>query len=387
MKTLSILGSTGSIGTQAIEIVKRYPDEFRVIGLSTNTNIEVLQKQIDALRPEAVAVMDASKAEELERRTITTVYKGLEGIKKIARLVGADTVVNALVGSIGVEPTYEAILHGKNIALANKETLVTAGNVIMDAVRKKGVMLMPIDSEHSAIFQCLNGENRKELKKITITCSGGPFKNLTAQEMAKMTFKDALKHPTWSMGAKITVDSSTWMNKGFEVIEAHWLFNVPYDQIEVVVHPQSIIHSLVEFADHSVIAQLGWPDMTIPIQYALTYPKRMQTSVKSLNLIEAKALDFTAPDLGRFPCLAYAYEAGISGGIMPAVLNAANEVAVHAFIKGEIGYLDIPRIVKKMLDDAPNRKSPTLQTLLDIDKATKEKAQLLIEKDFGRNEG
>ena len=323
-----------------------------------------------------------ARAEELGKKTSVTVYKGMEGIRKIARLESAGTVVNALVGSIGVEPTYDAVMHGKNIALANKETLVAAGSVIMDEVVSKGVSLMPIDSEHSAIFQCLAGESKKELRKITLTCSGGPFRSHSLKEMAGMTLKDALKHPTWSMGAKITVDSSTWMNKGFEVIEAHWLFGIPYSQIGVVVHPQSIVHSLVEFADNSTIAQLGWPDMTLPIQYALTYPKRLPTSTKPLDLVQAHTLEFLAPDLERFPCLAYAYEAGSAGGTMPAAMNAANEVAVQAFIRGEIGYLDIPRVIRKIMDSTQQHSHPSLATILDIDKIAKEKAQVLIEKEF-----
>ena len=382
MKTLSLLGSTGSIGTQTIDIVKRYPDEFKVVGLTTNTNIHLLKEQIEILKPEAVSVMDPMRAEELEKSTDVAVYKGMEGIRKIARLEGAHTVVNALVGSIGVEPTYDAIMHGKHIALANKETLVTAGSVIMDAARKKGVSLMPIDSEHSAIFQCLNGEDRKGIKKLTITCSGGPFRAFSEKEMRAVTKMDALRHPTWRMGEKITIDSSTWMNKGFEVIEAHWLFDVPYERIEVVVHPQSIIHSLVEFQDNSTIAQLGWPDMSIPIQYALTYPKRLPTSSKQLNLAEIKQLDFMDPDLARFPCLALAYRAADEGGIAPAILNAANEVAVHAFIKEEIGYVDIPIIIRKMLDGTPQRNHPDIHALLETDRMVKEKTQKLIEREY-----
>jgi len=382
MKTLSILGSTGSIGTQTIEICRKYHSEFMVVGLSTNTNIELLKKQIDLVHPEAVAVMDKEKADLLQEQTDVTVYSGLDGLNKIACLEHADTVVNSLVGSIGVEPTHSAILAGKNIALANKETLVTAGSVIMPAVAKHEVTLMPIDSEHSAIFQCLNGENKRELKKIVITCSGGPFKHLTKEQMKTVTIHDALKHPTWNMGAKITVDSSTWMNKGFEVIEAHHLFGLDYPHIDVVVHPQSIIHSLVEFTDHSVIAQLGLPDMTIPIQYALTYPKRMQSSAKQLHLTEIGKLDFIKPDMERFPCLKMAYEAGMQGGIMPAVLNAANEVAVQAFIKEQIGYLDIPAVVSKMLENTTQLEHPSLRDILIIDKEAKEKTQQLIDRGF-----
>ncbi len=384
MKTLSILGSTGSIGTQTIDIVRRHPEEFMVVGLTTNTNIELLKKQIELLKPEAVAVMDREKAELLQEKVDIMVYHGIDGVNKIATLQHADTVVNSLVGSIGVEPTYSAILAGKNIALANKETLVAAGEPIMAAVEKYQVKLMPIDSEHSAIFQCLNGENQKEVKKLVITCSGGPFRNFSKEEMEHITIKDALKHPTWNMGAKITVDSSTWMNKGFEVIEAHWLFGMKYDAVDVVVHPQSIVHSLVEFDDHSVIAQLGLPDMTIPIQYALTFPKRMPSMAKQLHLTDVGKLDFIKPDFERFPCLKYAYDAGMAGGIMPAVLNAANEVAVQAFIKEEIGYLDIPAIINAMMEKSVQKAHPTLSEILDIDSLAKEKTQQLIAKEYAK---
>ncbi len=382
MKTLSILGSTGSIGTQTIEIVRRHPDEFMVIGLSTNTNIELLKKQIELVKPEAAAVMDREKADLLQEKVDIPVYHGIEGVNKIATLQHADTVVNSLVGSIGVEPTHAAILAGKHIALANKETLVAAGEPIMAAAQKHQVTLMPIDSEHSAIFQCLNGEIRKEVKKLVITCSGGPFKHLSTEEMKMVTIADALKHPTWNMGPKITVDSSTWMNKGFEVIEAHWLFGMAYDAIDVVVHPQSIVHSLVEFEDHSVMAQLGLPDMTIPIQYALTYPKRMPSMAGQLKLSEIGKLEFMKVDYERFPCLKYAYDAGMQGGIMPAVLNAANEIAVAAFIEGRIGYLDIAKTITAMLENTTQSLHPSLSLILDIDREAKEKTQQFIAREF-----
>ena len=283
MKHLSILGSTGSIGTQTLEIVKQFPDEFKVVGLTTNKNSDLLLKQIKEFKPKAVAIMDKSKTDELLNFSSCQVYSGIDGLNKIATLNEADTVVNALVGSIGIEPTYNAIKNKKNIALANKETLVAAGSLIMDEVKKNSVNLMPIDSEHSAIFQCLNGENIKEVEKITITCSGGPFRNYTKQQLENVSLQSALNHPTWSMGNKITIDSATLMNKGFEVIEAHWLYGIDYEKIKIVIHPQSIVHSLVEFADKSVMAQLGIPDMKIPIQYALSYPKRFQNSNAQLD--------------------------------------------------------------------------------------------------------
>src|SRR3989338_6191632 len=327
MKHISILGSTGSIGTQTLEIVRQFPDEFKIVGLTANKNSELLLKQIKEFKPKAAAIMDKSKVDDLLNFSSCQVYSGIEGLNKIATMQEADAVINSLVGSIGVEPTYNAIRAKKNVALANKETLVAAGSIIMDEVKKNNVNLMPIDSEHSAIFQCLNGEKINEVEKITLTCSGGPFKNLTKEQLNNVTKEDALNHPTWNMGNKITIDSATLMNKGFEVIEAYWLYGIDYEKINVVIHPQSIIHSLVEFHDKSVIAQLGMPDMKTPIQYALSYPNRFSNMNKSLNLEEIKSLDFWEPDVERFPCLKYAYEAGNINGTMPCVMNAANEIA------------------------------------------------------------
>ena len=379
MKTLSILGSTGSIGTQTLDIIREYANEFKIVGLTANNNIELLKKQIEEFKPEAVAVMQKEKAALL--KVDVPVYSGMDGLVKIACLENADTVVNSLVGSVGVLPTVEAIKNKKNIALANKETLVTAGSIVMKKVEKNNINLMPIDSEHSAIFQCLNGENINEVNKIIITCSGGAFKNFTIEQLEKATARDALKHPTWSMGAKITIDSATLMNKGFEVIEAHWLYNMPYDKIEAIIHPQSIIHSLVEFNDKSVIAQLGLPDMKIPIQYALTYPNRLKCGVEKLSLTKIKQLDFKEPNFELFPCLKYAYEAGNISGTMPAVLNAANEVAVAAFLKDKIKFLDIHRLIKKMMDEHNVIKNPDLDEILDVDKKVKEKTEKEIEED------
>ncbi len=373
MKNLSILGSTGSIGTQTLDIVKRHPNEFKIIGLTTNTKIDLIKKQIEDFSPVAVGVMNEERADELKSKIDIPVYSGIDGLIKIAALNEADTVVNSLVGSVGVMPTIKAIKNKKNIALANKETLVTAGSIVMKEVERNKVDLMPIDSEHSAIFQCLNGEDIKTVNKIIITCSGGAFKNLKKEELENVKASDALKHPTWNMGAKITIDSATLMNKGFEVIEAHFLYNIPYEKIEVVVHPQSIIHSLVEFSDSSVIAQLGLPDMKIPIQYALTYPKRADCNVEKLNLAKIKELNFKEPDFEMFPCLKYAYEAGKVGGTMPAVMNAANEVAVQYFLKDKIKFLDIPRLIKKMMNEHNLIKNPDLDEVLDVDKKIKGK--------------
>jgi len=398
MKTLSLLGSTGSIGTQTLEIVKNNLKEFKIAGLTTNNNIELLKKQILEFKPEAVAVMEGEKADLLKKSVDINVYSGIDGIIKVAKLNDADTVVNSLVGSIGVRPTIEAIKSKKNIALANKETLVAAGSIVMEEVKKNNVNLMPIDSEHSAIFQCLNGEiynnknpinnnlNNKNkingyknvVNKIIITASGGPFRNYTKEQMEKVTVNDALKHPTWNMGNKITIDSATLMNKGFEVIEAHWLYNIDYKNIEVVIHPQSIIHSMVEFKDNSTLAQLSLPDMKIPIQYALSYPKRLTLKTKKLNLIEIKNLNFEKPNFDLFPCLKYAYDAGNIGGTMPAVLNAANEVAVHSFLNKKIKFNEIPRIIKKMMDSHNVIKNPALNDILEVDKKVKEEAKNII---------
>ena len=379
MKKLSILGSTGSIGTQTLDIVKNNPHEFKVVGLTANKNIELLKNQINEFKPESVAVMDNEKADLLKEDVDINVYSGIDGIIKIAALDETDTVVNSLVGSIGVKPTVEAIRNKKNIALANKETLVTAGSIVMEEVKKNDVNLMPIDSEHSAIFQCLNGENIDDINKIIITASGGPFRDYTKQQLENVSVNDALNHPTWNMGNKITIDSATLMNKGFEVIEAHWLYGIGYKDIEVVTHPQSIIHSLVEFKDNSTVAQLSLPDMKMPIQYALSYPKRFELNVKKLNLTEVKNLSFEKPNFELFPCLKYAYDAGNIGGTMPAVLNAVNEVAVYAFLENKIKFLDIPRLIKTMIEKHNVIKNPVLNEILEIDKQIKEETQKIIE--------
>ncbi|MBW2976826.1 1-deoxy-D-xylulose-5-phosphate reductoisomerase [Candidatus Woesearchaeota archaeon] len=389
MKNLSILGSTGSIGMQTLEIVKNNPGRFKIIGLTANKNIGLLKKQINDFDPEAVAVMDVKKAEELKEKTDVNVYSGIDGIIKIAKLGKTDTVINALVGSIGVKPTIEAIKTKKNIALANKETLVTAGSIVMEEAKKNNVNLMPIDSEHSAIFQCLNTLNIKniinnseikdEVSKITITASGGAFRDYSKEQLENATAEDALKHPTWDMGNKITIDSATLMNKGFEVIEAHYLYGMPYEKIDVVIHPQSIIHSLVELKDNAVIAQLGIPNMKIPIQYALSCPKRFKSNSKRLDLTEIKNLSFSKPDLNLFPCLKYAYDAGIAGGTLPAVLNAANEAAVYAFLDNKIKFLDIPRLVNRMMQEHKIIKNPSLSQILDVDEKVKEETERVIE--------
>ncbi|MBU0629046.1 MAG: 1-deoxy-D-xylulose-5-phosphate reductoisomerase [Nanoarchaeota archaeon] len=379
MKTLSILGSTGSIGTQTLDIVRIFPNKFKVVALTCNSNIELLKQQIDEFKPEIVAVYDEEKADEL--KADIPVYKGMDGLIRAATIGKANTIVNSLVGSIGVIPTIKAIDNLKNVALANKETLVTAGAIVMKKLSSSKTSLIPIDSEHSAILQCLNGENVNDVSKITLTCSGGAFKNRSKGELGHVKAEDALKHPTWNMGAKITIDSATFMNKGFEVIEAHWLYNLPYSKIDVVIHPQSIVHSLVEFKDKSVIAQLGMPDMRIPIQYALNYPQRIKNeSLPQLNLTEIKELTFKEPDLERFPCLKMAYDVGIKSGTLPAVMNAANEIAVKYFLQDKIRFNDIHRIIQESIGQHTVITNPTIDEIMEIDKKTKEETEKEIEK-------
>lgn len=366
---ISILGSTGSIGKQTLEVVKHL-NTINVVGLSTNTNIELLKQQIEQFSPQAVAVIDAAKADELEDAVEIPVYKGIEGLNTIATLQEAETVVTSVVGSIGLLPTLQAINAKKNIALANKETLVCGGELVMNAVKKHKVQLRPIDSEHSALWQCLDGKNMSEIKKLIITCSGGPFKDYTLEQLKKVTLYDALKHPTWNMGAKITIDSATLMNKGLEVIEAHWLYGVDYENIEVVIHPQSTIHSMVEYCDGSILAQLSLPDMKLPIQYALTYPKRHPSLQKSLDW-RNMTLNFSLPDLEKFPCLRYAYNAGKTGGTMPTVLNAANEVVVDLFLKNKISFVAIAQKIKEILDAHMVMKHPEIEDILRSDAQTR----------------
>ncbi|MEA2036858.1 MAG: 1-deoxy-D-xylulose-5-phosphate reductoisomerase [Nanoarchaeota archaeon] len=377
MKTLSILGSTGSIGTQTLDIVRKFPDKYKAVALSCNSNIELMKKQIEEFKPQIVAVYDEEKADLL--KADVPVYKGMEGLLKVAALGDAHTVVNSLVGSIGVLPTVRAIESLNNVALANKETLVTAGEVVMKKLSFHKTTLFPIDSEHSAILQCLRGEKLEDVNKVTLTCSGGAFKNKTKEELESVKAADALQHPTWNMGSKITIDCATLMNKGFEVMEARWLYNLDYSQIDVVIHPQSIIHSLVEYKDRSVIAQLGLPDMRIPIQYALNYPDRLEnSSLPRLNLAKIKEFTFSEPDIERFPCLKLAYDAGITGGSLPAVMNAANEVAVKYFLQDKIKFLDIPRLIMKMMEEHTLIKNPSLDEALDVDKRIKEKTEKII---------
>lgn len=366
MKTIAILGSTGSVGTQALDVVRRYPERFRIVALSANKNIDLLIDQIKEFNPEIVAVGDREKAEELQKKMQLPVYSGEEGLIRVATCKNSQLIFNSLVGSVGVRPTYEAILAGKDIALANKESLVVAGDIIMKEATKQNISIMPVDSEHSAIFQCLNGERRQDFRKILLTCSGGPFRGKTLNELKNVTVEQALDHPNWNMGGKITIDSSTLMNKGLEVIEAHHLFGVDYEKIEVVVHPQSIIHSMVEFVDASVTAQLAYHDMRLPIVYALSYPSRLKVGVPRLDFFALRELTFYQPDLKTFNCLDLAIKAGKKGGIFPCVLNGSNEIAVEFFLDGKINWVEIGNTVDAMMKESEVKYKDL--TKLDIDK-------------------
>lgn len=370
MKKISILGSTGSIGTQTLDVISHYPEQYTVEGLSGGHNIKLLAEQIRQFRPRKASVATKELAEQLslEIPSDVKVYYGEEGLIEIAAGTDAEFVVTAVVGSQGLAPTIAAIEAGKQIGLANKETLVSAGHLVTGLANRRGVRLLPIDSEHSAIFQCLQGERQEQIHTITLTASGGSFRDRTRDELKHVTVEDALKHPNWAMGAKITIDSATMVNKGLEVIEAHWLFDLSYDQIEVLIHPESIIHSFVEFKDYSVIAQMGLPDMRVPIQYALTYPNRLKTPAGRLRLKDIGRLHFREMDFSRYPCLRMAFESGRIGGSMPTVYNAANEVAVERFLKGEISFLDIERVIEQVMAEHEPVAFPDLPAIFEIDK-------------------
>lgn len=371
-ENISILGSTGSIGTQTLDVIRDIGG-IKVRAMSTNTRIDLFEKQIREFKPELVCVMNNERAGELKKRIADTNVKvttGMEGLIETAVIEGADTVVNSVVGNIGLVPTVEAIKAKKNIALANKETLVTSGELVMRLLKENNVKMYPVDSEHSAIFQSLQGNEGNKIDKIYLTASGGPFR--TWDDVSNVTVDDALKHPNWDMGKKITIDSATLMNKGLEVIEAKWLFDVELEQIEVLVHPQSIIHSMVGYEDGAVIAQLGLPDMKVPIQYALTYPKRVHNSFPKINFFEHSNLTFEKPRTDKFPCLELAYRAIKTGGTMPAVLNGANEIAVERFINREISFTDIPKLIETAMNAYNVKYNYTLDHVLEADKWARE---------------
>lgn len=374
MKAITLLGSTGSIGTQTLDIVTHNPDKFRLIGLAAGRNVEMLAAQIRQFRPEIAAISDESKLSELKAAIADLdpqpiLLGGHAGVVEVARYGDAEVVVTGIVGCAGLLPTIAAIEAGKDIALANKETLIAGGPVVNPLIAKHGVKLLPADSEHSAIFQCLQGVPAGGLRRIILTASGGAFRDLPVEKLAQVKVADALKHPNWSMGRKITVDSATLMNKGLEVIEAHYLFGVDYDQIDIVIHPQSIIHSLIELQDTSVLAQLGWPDMRLPLLYALSWPERIYTDWKPLDLVKSGDLTFREPDHQKYPCMNLAYSVGRAGGSMPAVLNAANEQAVALFLDEKIGFLDIPKCIEQVCDrhQADNCPNPALDDILAAD--------------------
>jgi len=380
MKRLTILGSTGSIGTQTIDVIASRPGEFRVVALCAGRNGARLAAQAHALKPELVVVSDEAEARALvpELPAGTRVAFGRDGLVEAARHPEADLVVCGLVGALGIEPAYAAVDAGKDIALANKEALVAAGEFVVARARATGALILPVDSEHNALHQCLRGENAAEIQRLWLTASGGPFRGFSREALASATPEQALKHPTWVMGPKITIDSATLMNKGLEVIEARWLFDVGHDRIRVVVHPESVVHSLVEFCDGSFKAQLGVTDMRHPIQYALTYPRRLPSSLAPFDLVAAGPLQFAAPDTERFPCLALAYEALARGGAAPAVLNAANEVAVAAFLAGRAGFLDIPATIRGALDRHGEAAAATLDDILAADRLARKTAADLL---------
>ncbi|PZO34087.1 MAG: 1-deoxy-D-xylulose-5-phosphate reductoisomerase [Shackletoniella antarctica] len=386
MKAITLLGSTGSIGTQTLDIVEHHPDQFRLVGIAAGNNVELLAQQVRQFKPEIVAICNPAKLAELRDALagmdpMPQILAGDDGVVEVARYGDAEAVVTGIVGCAGLLPTLAAIEAGKDIALANKETLIAGGPAVLPLVAKHGVKLLPADSEHSAIFQCLQGVPADGLRRILLTASGGAFRDWPTEKLAQVTVADALKHPNWSMGRKITVDSATLMNKGLEVIEAHYLFGVDYDQIDIVIHPQSIIHSLIELKDTSVLAQLGWPDMRLPLLYALSWPDRIATDWEPLDLVKAGDLTFREPDHAKYPCMDLAYAAGRAGGTMTAVLNAANEQAVALFLDEKIHFLEIPKVIEGVCDRhrSHNVTQPVLADILAADQWARAEATSVSE--------
>lgn len=383
-KNISILGSTGSIGTNTLELVRSNAGRFRVLALACGSNLDLFKEQVLEFKPKQVSVRQEKDVAKLAQMLssvseVPEIFFGEAGAIKVATHPEVHTVVSAIVGAAGLVPTLRAIEAKKEVALANKETMVIAGELMSRAARKSGISIFPVDSEHSAIFQCLQGQNKNEVKRIILTASGGPFRTKSLEELKQVTLAQALKHPNWNMGAKITIDSATLMNKGLEIIEARWLFDLPSEQIDVVVHPQSVIHSMVEYVDGSVIAQLGIPDMRTPIAYALSYPERLPNTLPPLDFFKVKELNFSEPDPLRFECLKLAREALQKGGDAPCVLNAANEVAVAAFLNEEISFLDIPKLVGEVLDSHPVKAADQLENLLKTDAWARQEVKQRIE--------
>jgi len=384
MKKITILGSTGSIGFSALDVIKKNPGRFRVVALAAGQNVKLLKKQIEIFKPKIVSVGTKENAlklrQDLALNNKIKILYDKEGLNEIASFPAADIVVSAISGAAGLLPTLAAIDAGKDIALANKETMVMAGEIVNRRAKQKKVKIIPVDSEHSAIFQCLQGENIENLKRIILTASGGPFLNFNVNELKQVNLNQALKHPRWKMGKKITIDSATLMNKGLEVIEAKWLFNQDIGSIDVLIHPQSIVHSMIELIDGSVLAQMGIPDMRTAIAYALTYPERIANDLPSLNLFQTEKLEFRAPDLKKFPCLRLAYEAGFCCGTTPAVLNAANEIAVAAFLEQKIKFIDLPKIIDKIINTHICTIDPSLKDIINADSWARIKTTEIIER-------
>lgn len=380
-RKIAVLGSTGSIGTQALDVISKHADRFEAYVLVANNSVELLIKQAREMMPEVVVISNKDKYKQLKDALADLpikVWCGVEAIEEVVRDENIDLVLTAMVGISGLKPTVSAIKAGKAIALANKETLVVAGELIATLALKHRVPILPVDSEHSAIFQCLNGEGNNRIDKILLTASGGPFRNFSAEQLTKVTKKEALNHPNWDMGMKVTIDSSTLMNKGFEMIEAKWLFDVKPSQIEVLIHPQSIIHSMVQFDDNTIMAQLGQPDMRAPIQYAFSYPERLKLEMEPVDFIKLTQLTFEGPDRDRFPNLNFAYEAIEKGGNMPCILNAANEVAVSLFLEDKIGFYEMSSLIEKAMDRSAFMREPTLSDYIQCDKETREIIYSLI---------
>jgi 1-deoxy-D-xylulose-5-phosphate reductoisomerase len=381
VKAITLLGSTGSIGTQTLDILESHPEDFRLVGIAAGNNVELLAQQVRQFKPEIVAICNETKLDDLKTAIADLdpqpiILAGDDGVVEVARYGDAEAVITGIVGCAGLLPTLAAIEAGKDIALANKETLIAGGPVVLPLVEKHGVKLLPADSEHSAIFQCLQGVPDRGLRRIILTASGGAFRDWPVEKLPQVTVADALKHPNWSMGRKITVDSATLMNKGLEVIEAHYLFGQDYDDIDIVIHPQSIIHSLIELQDTSVLAQLGWPDMRLPLLYAISWPDRVYTDWEPLDLVKAGTLTFREPNHAKYPCMDLAYAAGRAGGTMTAVLNAANEKAVELFLDEKIGYLDIAKVIERVCDRHRDDlvAQPSLEDILTVDQWARREA-------------
>jgi len=390
MKRIAILGSTGSIGCSSLRVIEAHPEAYQVAALAAGKNMDLLAEQVRKFSPLEVAVLGDQEAESLKKRIDggqrTRIVSGTEGFIHLATLEDVDTVISAITGAAGLVPTYAASKAGKNIALANKETMVMAGPLVIEEVRRRGVALLPVDSEHSAILQCLQGHPREDVRRVILTASGGPFRDCSREEMEKVTPEQALKHPNWNMGPKITVDSATLMNKGLELIEAKWLFGLDIHQIHILIHPQSVVHSMVEYKDGSIIAQMGIPDMITPISYALSYPRHVDTTLPALDLERVGTLGFMKPDTGKFRCLDLALRAAEIGESMPAVLNGANEVAVELFLRGRIGFLQIPSLIEKTMKAHPPFVIDSIEKVMQADAWARQRAAEFAEADrcFGR---